>query len=121
MRWAAAAKASGAAAEKPGLLDPARRLAAAEAAAVAGQRGHGARRISWPCYGPATAPALASPLAQLWQVIIALVITVLARVAVNVNRLSMHDFYRWRLADAFAITRQAAQEQDPLEAAQAVR
>ena len=53
---------------------------------------------------------------QLGQVIIALAITVLARVAVNVNRLSMHDFYRWRLADALAITRQAAQAQHPLEA-----
>ena len=27
---------------------------------------------------------------------------------VNVNRLSLHDVYRWRLADAFAVTRQAA-------------
>jgi hypothetical protein len=53
---------------------------------------------------------------QLWQVIIALVITVLARVAVNVNRLAMHDFYRWRLANAFAITRQAATEQNPVKA-----
>ena len=53
---------------------------------------------------------------QLWQVIIALAVTVLARVAVNVNRLAMHDFYRWRLANAFAITRKAAQEQDPLKA-----
>jgi hypothetical protein len=53
---------------------------------------------------------------QLVQVIIALVITVLARVAVNVNRLSMHDFYRWRLANAFAITRQAAAEPNPLTA-----
>ena len=53
---------------------------------------------------------------QLGQVIVALVITVLARVAMNVNRLSMHDFYRWRLADAFATTRQAAQEQDPVQA-----
>jgi hypothetical protein len=25
----------------------------------------------------------------------------------------MHDFYRWRLANAFATTRQAAEEQDP--------
>lgn len=53
---------------------------------------------------------------QLGQVIIALVITVLARVVVNVNRLSMHDFYRWRLANAFATTRHAAQEQDPVQA-----
>ncbi|MDX6338253.1 MAG: hypothetical protein QOG05_5593 [Streptosporangiaceae bacterium] len=54
--------------------------------------------------------------AQLVQVIAALVIIVLARVAVNVNRLSMHDFYRWRLADAFAVTRQAAEQKNPLEA-----
>ena len=53
---------------------------------------------------------------QLVQVIAALAITVLARIAVNVNRLSMHDFYRWRLADAFAVTRQAAQAKAPLEA-----
>jgi hypothetical protein len=32
---------------------------------------------------------------------------------VNVNRLSMHDFYRWRLADAFAVTRKAAEERHP--------
>ena len=31
----------------------------------------------------------------------------------NVNRLSMHDFYRWRLADAFAVTRRAAQGREP--------
>jgi hypothetical protein len=54
--------------------------------------------------------------AQLVQVIVALVIVVLARIAVNVNRLSMHDFYRWRLADAFAVTRRAAQQKNPLEA-----
>jgi len=28
----------------------------------------------------------------------------------------MHDFYRWRLANAFATTRRAAQEQDPAKA-----
>jgi hypothetical protein len=28
----------------------------------------------------------------------------------------MHDFYRWRLANAFATTRQAAEEQDPARA-----
>ena len=44
---------------------------------------------------------------------IALAVALLARVAVNVNRLSMHDFYRWRLADAFAVTRQAAEERNP--------
>ena len=42
--------------------------------------------------------------------------TLLARVAVNVNRLSMHDFYRWRLADAFAVTREAAEARDPARA-----
>jgi hypothetical protein len=49
-------------------------------------------------------------------VLIALAITVVARAAANVNRLSMHDFYRWRLANAFATTRQAAEAQDPLTA-----
>jgi hypothetical protein len=40
---------------------------------------------------------------------VALAITLLARVTVNVNRLSLHDAYRWRLADAFAVTREAAE------------
>ena len=44
---------------------------------------------------------------------IAIAVALLARVAVNVNRLSMHDFYRWRLADAFAVTREAAEERNP--------
>jgi cellulose synthase operon protein C len=46
----------------------------------------------------------------------ALAVMLLARVAVNVNRLSMHDFYRWRLASAFAVTRRAAQEWNPARA-----
>jgi hypothetical protein len=50
---------------------------------------------------------------QLLPVAAALAVMLLARAAVNVNRLSMHDFYRWRLADAFAVTRQAAEETDP--------
>jgi hypothetical protein len=53
---------------------------------------------------------------QLLPVGIALAVTLLARVVVNVNRLSMHDFYRWRLANAFAVTREAAQEQNPVQA-----
>jgi hypothetical protein len=53
---------------------------------------------------------------QLLLVVIALAVTLLTRAAANVNRLSMHDFYRWRLANAFATTRQAAQEQDPAQA-----
>jgi hypothetical protein len=46
---------------------------------------------------------------QFLPVGVALAVTLLARVAVNVNRLSLHDIYRWRLADAFAVTREAAQ------------
>jgi hypothetical protein len=46
---------------------------------------------------------------QLWFVCGAVAITLLARPFVNVNRLAMHDFYRWRLADAFAVTRKAAE------------
>jgi hypothetical protein len=53
---------------------------------------------------------------QLLLVVIALAVTLLTRAAANVNRLSMHDFYRWRLANAFATTRQAAEEQDPTRA-----
>jgi len=46
---------------------------------------------------------------QILPVGVALAVTLLARVAVNVNRLSLHDIYRWRLADAFAVTRKAAE------------
>jgi hypothetical protein len=53
---------------------------------------------------------------QLLLVVIALAVALLTRAAANVNRLSMHDFYRWRLANAFATTRQAAEEQDPAQA-----
>jgi hypothetical protein len=45
---------------------------------------------------------------QFLPVAVALAVTLLTRVAVNVNRLSLHDIYRWRLADAFAVTRDAA-------------
>jgi hypothetical protein len=45
---------------------------------------------------------------QFLPVAVALAVTLLARIAVNVNRLSLHDVYRWRLADAFAVTRNAA-------------
>ena len=53
---------------------------------------------------------------QLLQVIGALALMVLGRAAVNVNRISLHDVYRWRLANAFAVTRQAAQEHNPVTA-----
>jgi hypothetical protein len=51
---------------------------------------------------------------QFLPVAAALAVMLLARITVNVNRLSMHDFYRWRLADAFGITRQAAEATDPV-------
>ena len=53
---------------------------------------------------------------QLLPVIVALAVMVLGRVAVNVNRISLHDVYRWRLANAFAVTRRAAQERNPVSA-----
>lgn len=54
--------------------------------------------------------------AQLLQVIAALAVMVFGRAAVNVNRISLHDVYRWRLANAFAVTRRAAQERNPVSA-----
>ena len=58
-------------------------------------------------------------LRQLWFVCGAVGITLLARPFVNVNRLALHDFYRWRLADAFAVTRKAAEasanEKNPVQ------
>ncbi len=53
---------------------------------------------------------------QLWGVLAALAVMVFTRAGVNVNRLSLHDVYRWRLADAFAVTRAAARETSPVRA-----
>jgi hypothetical protein len=53
---------------------------------------------------------------QLWWVLAALAVMVFTRAGVDVNRLSLHDVYRWRLADAFAVTRAAARETDPVRA-----
>lgn len=53
--------------------------------------------------------------AQLWPVLVAVAVMLLTRLVVDVNRLSMHDFYRWRLASAYAVTRSAASQQDPAE------
>jgi hypothetical protein len=53
---------------------------------------------------------------QLLQVIAALAVMMFGRVCVNVNRMSLHDVYRWRLASAFAVTRRAARERNPLRA-----
>ena len=52
-------------------------------------------------------------LTQLWPVIGAFAIVMLARIATDVNRLSSHDLTRWRLADAYAVTRRAAAETNP--------
>ena len=46
---------------------------------------------------------------QLWPVVGALVIVALTRVLADVNRISMHDFYRWRLASAYALNRNVGQ------------
>jgi Patatin-like phospholipase len=53
---------------------------------------------------------------QLLPVGVALAVALAARLVVDVNRLSMHDFYRWRLANAFAVTREAAEERNPRQA-----
>ena len=53
---------------------------------------------------------------QLLHALAALAVMVLGRAAVNVNRMSLHDVYRWRLANAFAVTRRAAQERNPVAA-----
>jgi hypothetical protein len=44
--------------------------------------------------------------AQVWVVIGALAIMLLARFVTDVNRISLHDFYRWRLASAYAVMRE---------------
>ncbi len=43
---------------------------------------------------------------QIWQVIAALAIMLITRVLADANRISLHDFYRWRLATAYAVQRQ---------------
>jgi hypothetical protein len=45
---------------------------------------------------------------QLLPVLIAVGIVLLTRAMVDINRTSLHDVYRWRLADAYAVTREAA-------------
>ena len=46
---------------------------------------------------------------QLWPVLVAAGIMVATRALADINRTSLHDFYRWRLADAYAVTRRAVQ------------
>src|SRR5215469_8087024 len=50
---------------------------------------------------------------QFWQVFGAVVIVAATRAVVDINRTSLHDIYRWRLADAYAVTRDAAREKTP--------
>jgi hypothetical protein len=50
---------------------------------------------------------------QVWAVLVAIAVMVATRVLADVNRMSMHDFYRWRLANAYAVSRQAIREQNP--------
>jgi hypothetical protein len=52
---------------------------------------------------------------QLWPVLIALGVMLATRVLADVNRISMHDFYRWRLASAYAVRRKSADEPSPPE------
>ncbi|HSZ30637.1 MAG TPA: hypothetical protein VK784_12895 [Pseudonocardiaceae bacterium] len=46
---------------------------------------------------------------DLVPVLAAAAIMIATRGLADINRTSLHDFYRWRLADAYAVTREAAQ------------
>ena len=43
---------------------------------------------------------------QLWQVIGALAVMLVMRFLADANRISLHDFYRWRLASAYSVIRE---------------
>jgi hypothetical protein len=45
---------------------------------------------------------------QIWEVVAALAVILAARILTDANRISLHDFYRWRLASAYAITRKTS-------------
>jgi len=47
--------------------------------------------------------------AQAWQVIGALAVMLVMRFLADANRISLHDFYRWRLASAYAVQRTTGQ------------
>jgi hypothetical protein len=49
---------------------------------------------------------------QLLPVLVAVAIMIATRALADINRTSLHDFYRWRLADAYAVTRDAAQKKE---------
>jgi hypothetical protein len=46
---------------------------------------------------------------QMWQLIGALAVMLVMRLVADINRISLHDFYRWRLASAYAVTRETGQ------------
>jgi hypothetical protein len=60
-----------------------------------------------------TAARAGFSLDQLVPVLVALAVMLATRVAADINRTSLHDVYRWRLADAYAVTRKAAQQKAP--------
>lgn len=47
--------------------------------------------------------------AQLVPVLVAVCVMLATRAFADINRTSLHDFYRWRLADAYAVTRDAVE------------
>lgn len=49
---------------------------------------------------------------QLWQVIGALALILVMRFVADANRISLHDFYRWRLTSAYSVTRDTGSGQD---------
>jgi hypothetical protein len=51
---------------------------------------------------------------ELVPVAVALAVMVATRAVADVNRLSLHDVYRWRLSTAYAVTRAACTETDPV-------
>ncbi|HEY8047385.1 MAG TPA: hypothetical protein VIF35_24205 [Streptosporangiaceae bacterium] len=53
---------------------------------------------------------------QLWPVLIALGVVLAMRVFADVNRISMHDFYCWRLATAYAVRRYRSGKSGPEQA-----
>jgi hypothetical protein len=60
-----------------------------------------------------TAARAGYSLGQLVPVLVALAVMLVTRAVADINRTSLHDFYRWRLADAFAVTRDAIMARRP--------
>jgi hypothetical protein len=62
-----------------------------------------------------TAARVGFSASQFWQVLGAVIIVAAMRGLVDINRTSLHDIYRWRLADGYAVTRDAARARTPDE------